>query len=1460
MLYIYKQVKSWDGTKVNPQSTAACLVVIGLLASGTLPLLQPAGGYKVTDFSDGQSQKKILFTSEVDTGTVTLSIPRATNLSGARLELSAGASSATDSVKRSDFSQGTATNLSRQAGLALVPVDKWYNASWAYRLPMTVDSSSRSRVNIAVETSLNLTSVLETLGRPGASLDGGSLRVVEYDSQGNPVVFNGSLTGPEAYEVPLIWERGAGYTADSNAVGKLSWLVGGQTPASTVRRYCLYFDETANGEKPAGKAELKYWNDVAFSNWAPFENNGLLYMSREQCLTKTAPVAFPTHASLAVSSGDFNGDGYSDLVFANWYNGSSYSIPSEAFAGGPDGIDNITDWYLPTCGTYGLGIGDVNSDGIDDIVFPGYRSGTNYTVGSRLYYGGRNGPDNSTPVLFYTEGATDAAVADVNKDGRNDVVFACAYNGSSGNVNSFVYLNSGNGFSSTPDILLPSQNAFAVEVADLNKDGWQDIVLANRRNTSLSGSAQFNIDSFIYYGSQTGFKSAPDVRLPTYGALDAKIADVSGDGWLDVLFANYNDGITSNTLSAAYLGGPSGFTQTPGAFFQTSWAYGVDTGDIDNDGDPDVAFANYYDGVTTDINSTLFLGPFYGAKQPSVFLPTHGANDVHIFDADRYYMSKDKNPPVISTGEPEGRFVPTGSFTSPVIPVDETVLSASAAWTSTLPSQPAGCAVNVSLSNDAGATWTRVQPGVGINFTTSGKSLRYKVDLFSDLFGVGTPVFRDITITYTKESYPHNVTLDVNADGSVEWSRPGRFNATAVLDETTMGLRTLLEQIVPRTGSGNFTVSFKFTSERPGILRVFGVNITGNYRPEVIQELPDFVMTENIPLPNAFNVKNYFRHLDEDPLQYTTRGNRNVFLNISGNGSVAIGTTPNWHGIETFLLRATDDAGEWAELEVNVEVRHVLQPPRFIAAMPDITVEEGDTVFSAFNLLDYVFDPDNPKTSLIFSVADISNPNVSVSMDINDNIEVRSKAGWDGVAVVKIKVSDGELSAIAPFNVTVVRHNRPPLIANLPPVQLEQDGILDRSFNILNFTTDTDTPRENLTFKIDDNTNPKSGVSITPDGWVNIRPDKGWSGTALVVVNVSDGEFGVRASFTVTVTPRAVAPAPVTTTDSTMVNILILLVIVLIVIFVADMGMRFRRPGHPPAQTAAAPPEARAPRIAPPVRKMKARPAGRPAEEEAAVFTGAQAALSREPSPGPAPLDVQPLSKTPEIPVGGPEPQARPMPPSGPVATGPEPQYEFASVETVPAEAPGGMAPMPSSQEVPPESVPDLTAPAQGPEGAPGEPETMEMDAPAPSQSQPEGTYAPTGYYAAEAPAPEIGAGEVEQPPQSAASLLAALQRPVPKLEPGEQAAAAPADAPAPAGTAPAVPPPDSADLGARVEAALVSKGTESEHAAAEVEQKDVRPITRVRCAGCRSAIPIFSAQRPLVVTCPQCGRMGMLK
>ena len=98
----------------------------------------------------------------------------------------------------------------------------------------------------------------------------------------------------------------------------------------------------------------------------------------------------------------------------------------------------------------------------------------------------------------------------------------------------------------------------------------------------------------------------------------------------------------------------------------------------------------------------------------------------------------------------------------------------------------------------------------------------------------------------------------------------------------------------------------------------------------------------------------------------------------------------------------------------------------------------------------------------------------------------------------------------------------------------------------------------------------------------------------------------------------------------------------------------------------------------------------------------------------------------------------------------------------------------------------------------------------------------------------------------------------------GAETPAAPGEAPPAESTAPTQPAPAPST---EVEAQDVSAGEPLEgHEEAEgarpptKDQPTAKPVTHVRCSSCRTAIPIFSAQRPLVVTCPQCGRMGMLK
>lgn len=1453
---------------------ARSLAVVALIIILSVPSQFMA--YNITTFTDGVLEKTLVFTDSQKNGTVLFAIPRATNLSEASISLTGSASIVNDEISFSDFSTGNGTNITLNNDLKLSSKDDWWNNSWTYRASLDL-LSTRDRSNVIVEKELNLSEILGGLGLGNRTVSGSSVRIVERLSNGSLAPFNLSVDNDSRFLLPASVQNMPGYNAAGNARVYIKWLVPGETMASQSRRFELYFNSAAHPEMPNPDLPRDY-PEVFYSNSkGPSPQQSPMYENANGSFVNVPKLNFRIGTAMGVNHNDINSDGYPDVIFPVFRNGTYFNATSRVFFGGQNGIDNGTYMGIETLGAYDVAIDDLNKDGYQDLVFACHQNFSNYEIQSMAFYGGQSGFNAGPDELFNTTGAAAVAIGDFNRDGWKDIVFACERNATTGNIGSQVYFGGSQGFSETPDVLLPTEAGFGVAVADLNLDGWLDIIFANNRNTSLTPPNDILITSSVYYGNPAGFNSTPDVNLDTSGAMDVLATDLNLDGWPDIIFANYADGMTTRTLSCAYFGSASGFDpHTPGAWFQTAWAFGVDVGDVNLDGNPDVAFANYFDGSTYAINSTIFYGPCVGLKStPSVKLPTIGATEVVIADVDRYYMSTDRNPPAMTIGTAEGRYVADGAYISPATVVDEKIITANVTWSATVPVQPPGCNVSVYLSNDGGGAWTKVVKGQQFNFTTEGKTLKYRVEIVSDMYNIDTPIFQDITINCQKESLPHNVSLDVNSDGRNEWSYPGRFNGTVILNESTMGLATLLMGYVPRVGSGNFSVPIKFSSDSPGVLKVWNLVITGNYRPELIQALPEISMIENIPRQNVFNVNNYFRHLDEDKLIYTTIGNWNILVNISVNGSVDLTARVGWYGDERFTLRATDAFGEYADLPVEVDVAQVVQSPRFTGKLPDVNLAEGDTARGVFNLFDYVLDPDTPKTALIFSVADVSNGNISVDMDINQNVNVYSKAGWYGNATVRMKVSDTVLSDYATFNVTVehrVQPNPPPVLGQLPPFQLLQGSRIDHAFNLFNYTTYANLSK--LTFRIEENSNPDAGVSIDTDGWVNIRPVAKFSGIAFLVINVSDGQASARSSLTVTVMPKSATTE--TKTDNTLMYALIVLMVVLLLLVAVDVGMRSRK-----KPSAARPEETGSSAAAlfvgsehpekggevPPIPKKakKAAVPARPVEKQAEQAQAAPAeekveTLQVEEGQAAAPSLESSGDASPQ-PTGTQADLAAIM---GTSEGGQEQGGEGYTVVTA-EEPPGERAMEPVGAEAPPENVPDMT-PSMEAATWEGDAQRRLEEAAAPRVPEP-----PTFQFEPEAPpappAEQAPPGEVEQKPhgKSALALLAELQKAKTKVdvqpEAGGAQATAEAEAPLPEAPTP--------QRQARRTVAEEPEAAETEQAVSPqagqeggppADKPAGKPITRVRCAGCKAAIPIYSAQRPLVVTCPQCGRMGMLK
>ena len=360
------------------------------------------------------------------------------------------------------------------------------------------------------------------------------------------------------------------------------------------------------------------------------------------------PVHLRTVGATAVDAYDVDRDGVPDLAFA------SYGIADGVYAGAsPLFRGSAAGWYrapwrtFDTVGAMDVALKDVNGDGHGDVVFAQERDATTYRVDSLLFWGGDDGWNSTADLRFATSGASDVEVADVDGDGRSDLVFACYSDDEGEATDSMVFLQGANGFCGTvPSSLLPTIGARAVDSGDLNGDGRTDLVFAN----SYDG-ASYVVASYIYWGrAGGGFESTP-AQLPTLGAMDVKVANLNVDVHPDLVFANSRNASSGHkTESYVYLnrmGG--GFGPSFDAAIPTEGAVAVAVADLDGAGRKDLVFGCRYNDTTFGIPSVVHLGGQTGwSMEPDLELPTVGATDVlalQLTDPERAgYLSRPITP------------------------------------------------------------------------------------------------------------------------------------------------------------------------------------------------------------------------------------------------------------------------------------------------------------------------------------------------------------------------------------------------------------------------------------------------------------------------------------------------------------------------------------------------------------------------------------------------------------------------------------------------------------------------------------------------------------------------------------------------------------------------------------------------------------------------------------------------
>lgn len=760
--------------------------------------------------------------------------------------------------------------------------------------------------------------------------------------------------------------------------------------------------------------------------------------------------------------------------------------------------------------------GDINNDGHVDVAV------TSYDTHTVMWF---ENPGNATKLWKYhrvgsMNYAYGVGIIDMDNDGDLEIVASAGYYYSDG-IRGYYHSGDPTGNWNSFQVASGLSYCAAINISDMNNDGYDDILVPVN---GWSGSANIYRNPHPKNPKTNSWTAISAIGGLSYPQ-EAVPIDIDGNGVLDVVSASNYGSIKWGKApdNANSTGGWSNYDLTTSG--TVSYPWGIEVGDIDNDGFADVFVTSNY------------RWNWGGANDRGLYWFEEGDDNTQNWQK-RNLDTRTKSTYGVAVADLDD----DGVIEIFVNSRGEHKLKVSR------PSLNYPSNVNIDLGYDGVIDWEN--PGIlnGIDSLDLKDQLQYVIDTEPS----SSSVFYD---TYDNRMISIPITLSTDTRGRLTaWGIDVRYNISIDVDNGGAVKRSLDRLIPDYTDSGDqrLRIYILFRGQTEGRALISDLQVEYNAPPEMRKKLPEVIeVNEDSSRENVLDLSMYFRD-DYDPphmLNYNVivsgehKDSINAYIENGANLSIDSTIVQNFNK-EAYIRFTIEDNGgpggvpsrKIMTKEIKIDVIPTDDPPiRGNGTLPTkLYGYEGEEVMAIDLDGRYLFqDPDDPYGLSIRYYA-LLDPDGSYPQDIEGTVSVRiagsrlfikSEGDWSGLNIplriygFDTPQADTTSNPYHTTSVDIININDGPSWLDIPDLYIDEDVSMESIIDLSPYATDIDTPPLELKYMIIDQTN-STHVQVFLDPNDNSKVNfnahsPNWFGMTTVQVEVTDGAFTDITSFNI---------------------------------------------------------------------------------------------------------------------------------------------------------------------------------------------------------------------------------------------------------------------------------------------------------------------------------------------------------